>query len=677
MFSYIDPSATTALITAVTTAVVALSATFIIFWRKLKNVIQKMFRLNANKNKIVEDKLEIYDDSIVVDEKDLEEDEVITETNNVITNKKRINNKLVISILIPLCMFLVFFISTPLELFVNNSEELYFSFGNFFGMNLLFGLILSGIVFSLIYFLPRKASKYFAYIFLGLTIMLFIQSNFISNSINSMNDASGLKKFMYGFDLIIWIVVLAGSVVAAIFNDKKAFIKIGAEVICAMIIISQLVATVSNVSKDPKTLGTNLYTKDCTNMTIKDLTEVSNESNIIYFVFDKLDERYVRDAYKKNPQAFSELEGFTWFQDYISLYGHTFPGIPTMLSGKTYRAEESRTDFLARCYESTPAVAGDIESGDTPLKELYDAGYKINLYTQNYYVYDINHVPDYINNASVGSWNVNNNSLLSLRMTRFGFTRGLPSLFGEVFFRSQSAENFNRESVFNSENKFKAYKYENKSMYNLLNNSEFSNTNDKVFSLVHIQGAHETASEFGVKKSKKNRANAVVNSLKVLNKYIEYLKSIDKYDCSTIVVAGDHGYADDFDHKLLKSLHTSLLVKPANADKKPLQISKVQSGQRDIWPTIMKSINLTSSKYYTEPSLFELSETENRERTMIWHTFKKTCDEYVYKITGPSDIQTKNIITGAKAKNNKNLDSSFSNNWTIVEHKYYQKYLND
>ena len=61
---YIDPAATTALVSGITAIVVALSATFIILWRKFKKGASKVFHIDENKNKEVEEDLVITDDEI-------------------------------------------------------------------------------------------------------------------------------------------------------------------------------------------------------------------------------------------------------------------------------------------------------------------------------------------------------------------------------------------------------------------------------------------------------------------------------------------------------------------------------------------------------------------------------------------------------------------------------------
>lgn len=59
---YMDPAATTVLLSSVTAIAVACGATFIILWRKVKKGAQKVLHIDATANKEVEDELVINDE---------------------------------------------------------------------------------------------------------------------------------------------------------------------------------------------------------------------------------------------------------------------------------------------------------------------------------------------------------------------------------------------------------------------------------------------------------------------------------------------------------------------------------------------------------------------------------------------------------------------------------------
>lgn len=66
---YLDPAATTAIITSLTAIIAAVGAWFIIRWRKIKKGVSKTLHIDENAKKEVEDDLVITDADILTDEK--------------------------------------------------------------------------------------------------------------------------------------------------------------------------------------------------------------------------------------------------------------------------------------------------------------------------------------------------------------------------------------------------------------------------------------------------------------------------------------------------------------------------------------------------------------------------------------------------------------------------------
>lgn len=60
---YIDPAATTVIITSISGIVIAVGATAVILWRKAKKKVATVLHIDENANKEVEDELVINTDS--------------------------------------------------------------------------------------------------------------------------------------------------------------------------------------------------------------------------------------------------------------------------------------------------------------------------------------------------------------------------------------------------------------------------------------------------------------------------------------------------------------------------------------------------------------------------------------------------------------------------------------
>lgn len=71
---YIDPAATSVLLSSITAIVIAIGASAIIFWRKVKKKVSKTLHIDPNAGKEVEDDLVVNDEDI--DDEDVEDEEV-------------------------------------------------------------------------------------------------------------------------------------------------------------------------------------------------------------------------------------------------------------------------------------------------------------------------------------------------------------------------------------------------------------------------------------------------------------------------------------------------------------------------------------------------------------------------------------------------------------------------
>ena len=65
--AYIDPAATSILLSSITAIVVAVGATFIVLWRKFKKGVSKALHIDPNAGKEVEEDLVVNDDTVVAE----------------------------------------------------------------------------------------------------------------------------------------------------------------------------------------------------------------------------------------------------------------------------------------------------------------------------------------------------------------------------------------------------------------------------------------------------------------------------------------------------------------------------------------------------------------------------------------------------------------------------------
>ena len=76
---YIDPAATSVLLSSITAIVIAVGASAIIFWRKVKKKVSKTLHIDPNAGKEVEDELVINDEEINSEIEESEKAEEVSE----------------------------------------------------------------------------------------------------------------------------------------------------------------------------------------------------------------------------------------------------------------------------------------------------------------------------------------------------------------------------------------------------------------------------------------------------------------------------------------------------------------------------------------------------------------------------------------------------------------------
>lgn len=85
VLAYIDPAATSVLLSSIVAIVVAIGASAIVIWRKVKKGVSKTFHIDPNANKEVEEDVVLTDESA---EEVTEEVETVEETAKEETSEK-------------------------------------------------------------------------------------------------------------------------------------------------------------------------------------------------------------------------------------------------------------------------------------------------------------------------------------------------------------------------------------------------------------------------------------------------------------------------------------------------------------------------------------------------------------------------------------------------------------
>lgn len=566
--------------------------------------------------------------------------------------KKRILPTLLISSILPLILFL----SVPFEVFANNYEEFTFSFVDFFPTAIAFFLLVTIITFFILIFLPRMPYRIISAILISLSFMFFVQGTYLNGTMNTLSgDTMGgeepVSVWLLVLNTAIWVIVItAGILLAVLLKNKKEGIASTLGLIVSFIVLAtQIMSPLSISLTDSKVFmsyadrikedGNSSEYKTISN---KDLNTVSSGGNIFYFCVDRFDEVFAERAYEEDNTIYNSLTGFTWFQNHMSTYGHTYPAVANMITNNLFNSKVTRKENLKSLYENNNTIS-----------ILSDNGYKINLYSEAYYAFgNANALPNYVNNAEVVvSSKVTNKAMLMFSILGVGVYRGLPMLAKNFCFVDSAASNHYIDETTISESK--KFFCSNDDLDKQFITQTYTKNEGKQFSFIHTDGCHS------LNYSKADQSKVTVGkSFDMINKYISKLKEEGLYENSTIIITGDHGNAgsDDSREKTEPSL-TALFVKPRGEGSEPLKTSQAQTSHVNLWATIMKSegiIDINDDSY--GKSIFEITEDEIIERTYIWHTWTNSFVEYTYKIVG---------------------NAKDFNNWELIKEEHFNRAVMD
>ena len=566
----------------------------------------------------------------------------------------RISAKIAPALLAAFALALTVFVFGPFELYANNMEEFSFGLWDFFETFIYVALGLAAVIFSALLFLPRRVFDVACTAVSGIALMLYLQGTFLTLGMKSIEgDGVGEGALAQGkivLNAIIWIIVIGAAIAAAVIFSKKHSGGVRTAIIFAMVVILGM-QTVSFVTLSLTT--EDVYAKKDYSiervevLTHKGLDTVSSENNVIYFVVDRFSSAYFDSAYEECPEIFDELDGFTYYSDAVSLYPRTYPAITYMLTGVEYDFEASRPDYFRRAWNESEFLG-----------ILNDEGYSINVYTDSYYAYESKEpgdLPDYISNRS-GDTQIVVADPEGLRrdMRRLSFYRYLPFACRDMIGSIASDDFMDHVELVSDDSA--AYTTDMKEVYEHLGAHPIRVEGEKNFSFIHIQGTHlpnkyDRNFDPATDDNKWSEIDGMIQSFKIINRYIEQLKELGLYEDATIIISGDHTSIGSDTKDPYYAHLTGMMVKPRGAGAGELAISTAPIMQEDLHATVLASEGIDKTVSYGR-SIFDISEGEERERRYYFQrmiTEDGTIELVNYKIVGSAaDFKNWQIVERIK-----------------------------
>ena len=349
----------------------------------------------------------------------------------------------------------------------------------------------------------------------------------------------------------------------------------------------------------------------------KGIFELSSKDNILVFILDRLDGKYIDSVVADDPHFFDDMEGFTYFPNNTSLYCRTYPADLYLLTGKISYYDQPANELFTQAY-----------SEGRFLPSLRARDYTTKLYIAKYYAYsDVSQLQGLADNVVTEKQEQKVDKLRMLQaMAQFSAYRYTPHAMKQYFWLS--AQTFSDTVVITNENK--PYAGDSYRFGDELKKKGVSLTEEKNnFMFLHLKGCHGNydldAQGNYVGDGNSTLLEQTKGYFTLLKQYMEQMKALGVYDSSTIIITGDHGKSEDV-RSLDTYKTTGLFVKPAGSSSGTLQTSSRPLSQTNFHATVLQAAGINSDEY--GKSIWEVGEEEDVVRRFLYKVNKKALEEY-------------------------------------------------
>lgn len=439
----------------------------------------------------------------------------------------KFGKKLLASLLVVLLPIILLLILGPVEIYYSNYDE--FSFTNMDYLGLYGGLafIVLFILVTIISVLPGKIHKPVIIGMLAVSVAAYVQYMFINKNL-IMEDGEFIEAVDLGTypttTLIIYIgIIILVCVLAFIFRKN---IYDYAIYLAGFLTIITVIATLSLFITH---IGKNKETKWYTGI---DQFKVAPNENVIVIVPDTFGRWALDSMLKVYPDSIDFLNDFTYYDKEDSLYYPTYPALHHMLTAVPYDGTMTRYDYTkyALSQDTTKNFFDTLHKND----------YTVRLYTRDIFFEGL--TEGMVDNIEEAHITIDRKSLFKF-LFRMSMYRYVPYVLkGPFQVSTLEIDNINQY------NGIGPY-WLNSDFYPALHEQGVS-VDDRInnaFIMHHIRGAHmpylSNANNELIPENSCEGEETAYGTMLLIRDYLEYLKAIDKYDDSTIIIVGDHGFS--------------------------------------------------------------------------------------------------------------------------------------
>ena len=460
--------------------------------------------------------------------------------------------------LLSLAVGFMLFVFEPISLFANNPNDFWFSFptvlpillGTFIVCAVIIFLVL--FVFELFCKKVLKKQKIFDYtlvILVAIFLITYIQGNFLSASLPGLTG----KEFVWQdypvesvISIALWAIVFVLLVIAIKkFSIEKVFSYVPIAV--GIVLVMLTVGLISTMASRPDALA--LKSEESRAATYKNYNLASNQQNFFIFLVDMVDSRSFSETLKNNPDYQTTFQDFTYYPDTISYYAFTENSVPQILTDTPNYNETSYDEYLKKAYGGGYLFDKTIKNGY--ILNLYDS--KIPVSGEVTEKFD-----NYITTSRVIPLQ------LIKQILRFDLYKYLPYPLKPLVKIEDS--NFDAYKIAKADDDSELFNWSDLKNYNIYKDQKLEMTDDKIFSFIHLEGAHMAFDlDENMQKIDANsgtyqqKQGATFTTIKA---FLDRLKQEGAYDNSVVIILSDHGYGANKIEGATNDVNVEMRVNP-------------------------------------------------------------------------------------------------------------------
>ncbi len=628
-FAYVDPSVMTYTIQALAGVAVALSAVLGVVFRRTRRVLMRLLHIDADAGKIKEASVRRIDGNDAqrqslmqaADEhaRAVKAELAELEAPKKLTRKGRFVRALLV------CGFLTFtlFVVAPLEVVGQTKAGLLFGFFDVLPIVLIAAVLFTLIAAFAASFLKGTAFDVLLATLVGIGVCCYIQSLFMNGDLPVADGTSILLSEHLPITLIsalVWVGVIVFVNVLAWRQVRVS--RVAGSIVCVALLVVQVaglvgVATSRNVVEN--------FHRDGAVATREGLYTLSEHENVVEFVLDTYDVRYLKGVLETDPEALSEFTGFTCYMDSAPKMVPTRYAVPYLLTGKAPTPADDFPGFTRGWFDENKL-----------LKEAQANGFTTGVYSDSMGS-DIVNVAPYTENIHLGAVPIDACKML-FELDKMALYRDMPWVLKPLFWFT--TDDLNAALAQNGDASSLPYTIDDARFARDLREQKLAlNDEDKSFRFIHMMGPHKpytiNAEGYltGAPTSLEEQARG---SLAIVEDYLRQMKELGIYDSSFIIITADHGNWQNAPSGVDEPTSALLLVKPPQTPaeaKLPIVFSTVPTGHEDVPNTVMAALGATPDEI--GPTVFDIKPGERERR--YWHTstdFHDDTDWTEFKIDG-------------------------------------------